>query len=326
MKTLTRYRKLFIALALLLDGATVSAQTLDKIRLGNSGTGINTYLLDLGRRMGLFRKHGVDLEPIYVSSGSLLNQALLAGTFEMIMSQGSEAMLAKLRGADVRINAVVANRFNHVFLTAPAITSIKQLKGKRVAVSRFGSGSHFQTNLVLKEGGLDSEKDVTVLQIGNSGARMASILSGVVDGTIMAGDFVPKARKEGFNILTDLSDTKIEYPFLSVHMLGSYTDRNLRIVKAVIKGLSDSIRALQSDPVAAKAAIRAALRTDDATTVDYALQRSVQVLDRRPFPTPAGIQTVLDELAKEAKGKNWKFEDFVDLRALRELEKEGFFK
>jgi hypothetical protein len=50
------------------------------------------------------------------------------------------------------------------------------------------------------------------------------------------------------------------------------------------------------------------------------------VLDPRPFPTPGGIQTVLDELGKEAKGKNFKFEDFIDLRALRELEKEGAFK
>jgi NitT/TauT family transport system substrate-binding protein len=303
-----------------------AAQTLDKVRLGNSGTGTNVYLLDLGRRQGLFRKYGVDLEAIYVSSGSLLNQALLAGTFDMIISQGSEAMLAKLRGADVRINAVVANHFNHVYLAAPSITSIKQLKGRRVAVSRFGSGSHFQTNLVLKEAGLDPEKDVTVLQIGNSGARMAAILSGVVDGTIMAADFVPRARREGFNILTDLTDSKIEYPFLSLHILGSYTDRNLRIVKAVIKGLSDSIRAMQSDPAAAKAAIRAALRTDDAETVDYALSRSMRVLDHRPFPTQAGIQLVIDELGKEAKNKNLKFEDYVDLRALKELEKEGFFK
>ena len=123
-------------------------------------------------------------------------------------------MVAKIRGADVRIAAVVANRFNHVYLAAPSITSIKQLKGKKVAVSRFGSGSHFQTNLALKEGGLDSEKDVTVLQIGNSGARITAILSGVVDGTIMAADFVPRAKREGFNVLTDLADTKIEYPFL----------------------------------------------------------------------------------------------------------------
>ena len=317
---------LALLLSLGLSAPLAVAQTLDKVRLGNSGTGINVYLLDIGKRMGIFRKHGLDLEAIYVSSGSLLNQALMAGTFDMVMSQGSEAMLAKLRGADLRINAVVANRFNHVYISGPSITAIKQLKGKRVAVSRFGSGSHFQTNLALKDGGLDPEKDVTVLQIGNSGARMAAILSGTVDGTIMAADFVPKAKKAGFNILADLSDTNIEYPFLSVHMLGSYTDRNLRVVKAVIKGMSESIRALQSDPATAKAAIRAALRTDDVETIDYALARSVQVLDRRPFPTQAGIQTVLDELSKEAKGKNWKFDDFVDLRALRELEKEGFFK
>ena len=324
------HRNSLFTLALLLSlglrSPSALAQTLEKVRLGNSGTGINVYLLDIGKRMGLFRKNGIDLEAIYVSSGSLLNQALMAGTFDMVMSQGSEAMLAKLRGADLRINAVVANRFNHVYLAGPSITAIKQLKGKRVAVSRFGSGSHFQTNLALKDGGLDPEKDVTVLQIGNSAARMAAILGGTVDGTIMAADFVPRAKKAGFNILADLAATKIEYPFLSVHMLGSYTDRNLRVVKAVIKGMSESIRALQSDPATAKAAIRAALRTDDVETIDYALLRSVQVLDRRPFPTQAGIQTVLDELSKEAQGKNWKFDDFVDLRALRELEKEGFFK
>jgi ABC-type nitrate/sulfonate/bicarbonate transport system substrate-binding protein len=302
-----------------------NGQTLEKVRLGNSGTGINNYLLDVGRRSGLFRKNGLDLEPIYVSSGSLLTQTLVAGTFDMIMSQGSEAMLAKLHGADVRIVAVIANRFNHVYLGAPSITSIKQLKGKKVAVSRFGSGSHFQTKLALKEGGLDPEKDVTILQIGNSSARMAAILSGSIDGSIMAADFVPKAKKAGLHILADLADTKIEYPFLSIHMMGSYIDRNPRTVKSLIKGLSESIRALKTDQATAKAAIRKALGTDDPETVDYALQRAILVLNPRPFPTPAGIQTVLDELDNEPKARTSKFEDFVDLRALRELEKEGYF-
>jgi NitT/TauT family transport system substrate-binding protein len=302
------------------------AQTLDKIRLGYSGTGLNNYVLEMGKRQGIFRRNGLDVEVVYVNSGSLLSQALIAGTFDLSFSQGSEAMVAKLRGADVRIAAVVANRFNHVYLAAPTITSIKQLKGKKVAVSRFGSGSHFQTNLALKEGGLDPEKDVTVLQIGNSGARITAILSGVVDGTIMAADFVPRARREGFNVLADLADTKIEYPFLSLNYTGSYIDRNLRLVKALIKGMSESIRALQTDATNAKAVIRIALRTEDPETVDYALARSVQVLDRRPFPTQAGIQTVIDELGKEAKGKPLKFEYYVDMRALRELEKEGFFK
>ena len=304
----------------------LSAQTVEKIRLGYSGTGLSNYALEMGKRLGIFRRNGIDLEVVYVNSGSLLNQALIAGTFDVSLSQGSEAMLAKLHGADMRIVALIANHFNHVYLAAPAITSFKQLKGKKVAVSRFGSGSHFQTNLALKDGGLDPEKDVTVLQIGNSGARITAILSGAVDGTIMAADFVPKAKREGLNVLADLADTKIEYPFLSLHMMGSYIDRNLRLAKALIRGMSESIRALQTDTANAKVAIRVALKTDDTETIDYALSRSVRVLDVRPYPTQAGIQTVLDEIGKEAKGKTFKFEDFVDMRALRELEKEGFFK
>src|SRR5689334_24066262 len=51
-------------------------------------------------------------------------------------------------------------------------SDLKQLRGKKVAVSRFGSGSHFQTNLALRDGGIDPDKDVTILQIGNSGARI----------------------------------------------------------------------------------------------------------------------------------------------------------
>ncbi|MGH7873957.1 MAG: ABC transporter substrate-binding protein [Candidatus Binatia bacterium] len=302
------------------------AQTLEKMRLGYSGTGINNYVLEIGRRSGIFRRNGLDLEVVYVNSGSLLNQALIAGTFDVSFSQGSESMLAKLRGADMRITAVPANRFNHVYLGAPGITSFKQLRGKKVAVSRFGSGSHFQTNLAFKESGLEPDKDVTVLQIGNSGARMAAILSGTVDGTIMAADFVPKAKREGFNILADLADTKIEYPFLSLNMMGNYIDRNMKLVKALVRSMSESIRALQTDQAAAKVAVRAALKTDDVETIDYAIARSVRVLDRRLQPTVAGIQTVLDELSKEPKAKLMRFDDFVDMRALRELEKEGFFK
>ncbi len=310
----------------LLALASAYSQTLDKMRLGYSGTGLNNYVLEMGRRSGIFRKNGLDLEVVYINSGSLLNQALIAGTFDVSFSQGSEAMLAKLRGADMRITAVIANHFNHVYLTAPAITSIKQLKGKKVAVSRFGSGSHFQSNLALKEGGLDPDKDVTVLQIGNSAARMAAILSGTVDGTIMAADFVPRAKKEGFNVVADLAATNIEYPFLSLHMMGNYIERNPKMVKALIKGMSESIGVLQTDNNAAKAVVRSVLRTDDVETVDNATMRSIQVLARRPFPTAAGIKTVLDELSKEPRAKSSKFEDFVDLRALKDLEREGAFK
>src|SRR5262247_4542137 len=112
----------FFMLAVSASHSPAYSQALEKMRLGYSGTGLNNYVLEMGRRGGIFRANGLDLEMVYVNSGSLLNQALIAGTFEVSFSQGSEAMLAKLRGADMRITAVIANRFNHVYLTAPAIT------------------------------------------------------------------------------------------------------------------------------------------------------------------------------------------------------------
>ena len=108
------------------------AQTLDKIRLGYSGTGISSYSLEIGKRLGIFRRNGLDVEVVYVNSGSLLNQALIAGTFDVSLSQGSEAMLAKMRGADMRIVAVIANRFNHVYLPRRRSLhqTIKRQKGR----------------------------------------------------------------------------------------------------------------------------------------------------------------------------------------------------
>ena len=303
------------------------AQELQKINLGYSGTGITQYTLEIARRQGLFRKNGLDPVIVYVGSGSLLGQALIGGSFDIALSQGSESIQAKLRGADMRIVAAIANHFNHVFLSHPSITSLKQLKGKRVAVSRFGSGSHFMTDLLVKEAGLDPKKDVSVLQIGNSASRMAAIMAQSVDGTIMAADFVPLAKKQGFNILADLADTNLEYPFLTFHMMEPVIERNPKMVKAFIKSVSEGIRVLKTDRNAARATIQAALKTTDAETLEYAAMRAAKVLEVRPFPTVAGIQTVLEELSeKEPKARTSKFEDFVDLRALRELEKEGVFK
>ena len=311
----------------LLEGSAAHAQELARIRVGVSGTGTHQYTQELARKMGIFRKNGLDPLIVYVNSGSLLSQALIGGSFDLAASQGAEAILAKLRGADQRIVASIANRFNHVFLTVPGITSIKQLKGKKVAVSRIGSGSHFMTNLVIKEGGLEPERDIAVLQIGNSSARLAAIFARSVEGSIMTGDLIPLARREKLNLLVDLAETKLEYPFLTLNVLGSTLERNPRIVKAFIKSIAEAIRLFKTDRKAARESVRTVLRTDDPETLEFAVARTAKLLEHRPYPTPAGVQMVLEELSeREPKAKTARFEDAVDLRLLKELEREGVFQ
>ena len=166
----------------LLSFTAARAQPLTKVKIGYSGTGNTQYILDLPRRQSVFRKNGLDPEIVYLTSGSLLSQALIAGNFDVALTRGTTPMLGRLRGSEQYIVANYSNHFNDVFLAAPEITSVKQLKGKRIAVSRFGSGSHILTNLVLKQAGLDPQKDVTVLQIGNSAARLAAIMTRSIEG------------------------------------------------------------------------------------------------------------------------------------------------
>jgi ABC-type nitrate/sulfonate/bicarbonate transport system substrate-binding protein len=120
--------------------------------------GNTQYILELPRRQGMFRKNGLDPEIVYVTSGSLLSQALIADNFDVALTRGTTPMLGKLRGSEQYIVANYSNHFNDVFLATPEITSVKQLKGKRIAVSRFVSGSDILTNLVLKQAGFRPPK------------------------------------------------------------------------------------------------------------------------------------------------------------------------
>ena len=96
----------------------------------------------------------------------------------------------------------------------------------------------------------------------------------------------------------------------------------------MIKSISEGVRVFQTDSAVAKAVIKTVLRTDDRETIDLTAARVAKSFERKPFPTTAGIQTALDELRAidPVKVKTAKFEDFVDLRPLRELEQEGFFQ
>ena len=135
------------------------------------------------------------MRKLSITSGSLLSQALIAGNFDVALTRCTTPMLRRLRGSEQYIVANYSNHFNDVFLAAPEITSVKQLKGKRIAVSRFGSGSHILTNLVLKQAGLDPQKDVTVLQIGNSAARLAAIMTRSIEAPHLHR-LCPRARRK----------------------------------------------------------------------------------------------------------------------------------
>ena len=102
----------------------------------------------------------------------------------------------------------------------------EDLKGKRLAISRFGSVSDIVTQLVLRYWKLDPQKDVAILQVGNTPSRIAAIFSGQVDGGLINPTDVGRVTASGCCVqLADLGDLDIPYARFGVTAMGRFLNR-----------------------------------------------------------------------------------------------------
>ena len=160
-----------------------------------TGSGSQSDALKFSYEAGFFRKRGLDLTMLYVTSGITTSQTIVSGAASAATTTATDALRAIAAGAPMKIIMVNIDQFQHLFIARPEIKSAKDMKGKKIAVSRYGAFSDIQTRFVVRQWGMDPDKDVQILQIGNSSARAAALASGGVDGAIVTPAFVPVARK-----------------------------------------------------------------------------------------------------------------------------------
>ncbi|TAK07812.1 hypothetical protein EPO44_03550, partial [bacterium] len=138
----------------------------EKLLVVHSALNLFTTPLWLAKERGFFLKHGLDVETIYIPSGTMGMQALLGGESKIVAADGSSAVNARLRGAPVKIILGMVNFYPNPFFCTPDIKSPADLKGKKIAVTRIGSSSYTATVMLLKKLGLEEGRDYTILQLG----------------------------------------------------------------------------------------------------------------------------------------------------------------
>ena len=98
------------------------------------------------------------------------------------------------------------------FCHAQNVAKTDDLRGKRIAVSRFGSASDITTRMVLRSWKLDPEKDVVLLQSGNTPTRMVALIAGHVDGALVSPESLHKVLASGCcRTLADLSELPLDF-------------------------------------------------------------------------------------------------------------------
>jgi NitT/TauT family transport system substrate-binding protein len=310
------------------DGAT--AWGLDKIRLGMGAFSPTNSAIWVAEERGFFKKHGIEAEAIFIGGGAARSvNALLAGDIQFATAGGGGVLQSALRGADVVMVAANNNKGVHRILVRPEIDTPEAIKGKKIAITTFGSSSHQVLTMVLDVWKIRPD-ELRILQVGSSPTMLISMQKKLVDGAVLTDPSYFIAEDNGFRVIADLAKMNIHYLQNMMVSTRSYLranrDQATRVMRAFVEAIAyfkknkkDSVqiilKKMRMNPDQAKYAER----TYDQYASTY--------FERIPYPSASGIKTVLESLVKDnPKAKGADPASFVDASILKALEDSGFIK
>ena len=318
---------IFGAAVIMTEAAVLAAdRPLQKINVAFSSISGNMTPLWVTYEKGFFRKYGLDVQVILIESGTTTAQALVAGDISFAQVAGPAVIQSNLRGADTVMIAGVVNTLTFQLFTERGITRPDQFKGKSVGVTRYGSATDFAMRYALDKYGLDVNKDVTILQLGNVPALLAAMEAARIQGAMLSAPTSLRAKKMGFPMLADLQMLGLEYQHTSIATSRALIKSKPDLVRDFMRAYVEGIHYAKTHRKETLEVLTKYLRTDDQEVLDDTYESIVLTLvPEKPYPTQKGVQIILRELgAKDAAARSARPEQFIDLSIIKELDSSGF--
>ena len=299
----------------------------DRARVGWAAMTASHTPLWVAQEKGFLAKQGLSIEPIFFSAGPPAMQALVAGDLDIVVTSAPNVVNPRLGGADtVMILSIIPTFIDHI-ISAASITSPEQLRGKIGSVNRFGSISEMGLRLSLKRLGIDPEKDVRIVPAGGNPERLAAISKGISQFTIMNEPFIKEAERLGFRDLVNMATLKIPLHGNGIVTREAIIKAKRPVVAKFARAITEAIYYIKADKEATKAIIGKYTRFTDPEGLERTYKNYTAVLLDVPYADPAGIKTLLDDMAaKNPKAAAADPKSFVDQSFVQEMETTGFIK
>jgi len=313
--------------------APLPARAQDRIRVGLSAVSATNGSVWAAEEKGLFKKYGIDAEVIVIGGGgSRVVGSLIAGELQFSIGGGEGSLRAQMKGADVVIAASTFTQGVQRMLARPEIKTLRDLKGKRVGITRFGSAGHLVLQLMLKKWNMTPD-DVSILQVGSSPAMMASLDKGGIDAAVLTMPSFFLAEEKGFRVLGDPVDMEIFYLQNTLETSRSFIRKNRDRALRFMKGYIEGIAYFKKHKAESIGVLRKKLRIQSEQERDSRyLELSYNLLASKlyrefPYPSIPAVQSVLEFIAPEdTKRKAVDVKSFIDDSLVRELDENGFIK
>jgi NitT/TauT family transport system substrate-binding protein len=235
-------------------------------------------------------------------------------------------MSADLSGADLVTVAHTVSGVQSKLLVRPEIKRPEDLRGKKVAVSGFGSLGDFLERYIIKKYGLEPGRDVVMLSIGTQPDRIQALINGVVDAADLSHPADVQAERKGFKVLWDAKQ-EVSYPSMSIvtrrKWVADDRDTVMRMVKAHVEG----IHLLKANKEFSMKVLSKYLKTNDRDLLEGSYEIYRKDFISVPYPITQGLQPTYEYVAQQRPEVwNQKPDAFMDASFIAELEKSGFIK
>jgi NitT/TauT family transport system substrate-binding protein len=290
---------LLLGLLSLLARGPAQAEELRRILYGTS-TSVSHLPVWVSKDAGYFAKNGLNVEPVQIRGGALITMAIMSGQLQFSGVGAGSVVAGRIEGGDLVLLACPADLEPVYLITRPEIKSPSELKGKASAVTRLGSSTHFYLRAALRMVGVDSDKELTLLQLGGSQEIVAALESGRISAaTFTIRDALPFIQRN-WPVLIDLTKTDLIYPSSCVTSSRTFVKTEPKVVESFLKAYVAGIQLIKKDQSFAERSLKKWTREEDA----YAVSKSVEAFGRIfkavvPYVPDKGIENVMKDLANQ---------------------------
>jgi NitT/TauT family transport system substrate-binding protein len=306
--------------------ASPTSAPLRPLKMAYAFATAETVPMWVAEEQGLYRQHGLNVETILMQSSAQVAPAMAAGEIDVALTAGAGVVDIDLAGGDQLIVASQTSNLMRFYLNArPEIRRVEDLRDKRIAITRLGSGVHLATQIVLEKAGLEAGRDAQLLQAGAADSQLSALVSGAADAATFALPTNLIAERQGYPQLADLKAYRVPYMQGALAVTRPTLEARYEVVRDFVAAQIEAMGMAKRDKALATRLLGKYTQTDDQELLDQSYRLWVEDRAESPRPSVEAVQSVLDQRAPEiAAARTANPRDFIDDRIVRELEASGF--
>jgi NitT/TauT family transport system substrate-binding protein len=298
----------------------------ERIKIAYSSADASNTVWFTALDAGLYKKHGLDVELVFIQSSTMSVSTLVSGDIQVANTSGGAVASAVVGGAHLIMTACYINTLPYELVVQETVKSAEDLRGKSVGISRVGSASDVAARVLVKGLGLEPVKDVPIIQVGGPSERAAAFRTARIAGFPSPPGTIHLAKGMPHRILISTADfqKRFDFPYICSTTTKSYLATNRDTMRRLTMALIEATHFLKTRKEDTKKFIAKYTRQNNSQYLEASYIANVKLHDRVPLVTREGTEVQIKEALARKPGATLKVEDMVDDSIVRELEKSGF--